>query len=312
MRALLLPVSVLALLVLPALLLSCGEPEDDDPFERGVDRDDDDDDDTPEWDAENRTAFIQMERTNIYGEDGASVEITAAFFPPTPMIVRSPVPEELDSCTDGVDHPDQFEVPASQWDAGVVTLQLQDGDTVDLEWNEGAARYERTLSSSAWTGEREYTVLWSGGEDVPEAEHIDILGTPASLMMDEFDPHVEDGLYLTWLGGNNNGHVELRITSDPIAEGEEEEGQVVWVACKLRDDNQAIVDWDDLMPMSGRDATMELLRPRTTTFDTHPDQPGDVLGASVVINLFDFPQLGDDDDDAADDDDSVDDDDSAR
>ena len=306
---LLLVPTLLALLVLPVLLLSCGEPEDDDPFDRGVDRDDDDDDDTPEWDAANRTAFIQMQRSNAFGETGANVEVTATFFPPTPMIVRTPVPEELDTCNSGIDHPDVFEVPAGQWDAGVFTLELLDGEAIDLEWNEGASRYERNLSSSAWTGEQEYTIRWTGGDDVPEAEHVGILGTPASLMMDEFNPNLDDGFFLTWVGGNNNGHVELRLTSDPIDEGEKE-AQVIWIACKLRDDNQHVIDWDYLQPMNGQGATLELLRGRTTTFDTSPDQPGDVQGASVVINLFEFPQMGDDDDDAVDDDDAHDDDDS--
>jgi hypothetical protein len=300
--------TLLGLVAVPLLTPACGPPEDDDPFERGVDRDDDDgdDDDTPEWNPDLQTGWIEFHRANTYGETSASVSATAAFFPPTPTTARTPVPEELDLCATGVDYPDVFGVPDSEWDVGTVTLVLVDGTEEQLEWNGGAGEHQAVLPTSAWQGEQEYTVRLSGGDDVPETELTGLLGTPAALTMDDFDPLDDDGLALSWTGGNNNGHVELRLTSDPLND-EELDGQVVWIACKLRDDNQHVLDWDDLAPLDGLATTVELLRARSNPFDTLPEQPGSVLGTSTVHEEFDFPDLGDDDDDSA-----TDDDDSAR
>lgn len=257
-----------------------------------------DDDDTEEPDPMARAAWIEMDRAGTFGQAQAQLAIHASFFAPRPVVARTPLPGDLDACDAGVDLPGLFGVPPSAWDAGTPVLALQDGSEVDLGWDGPDSRWEASLPASAWIGEQDYGIGIGGGQDIAALDLPALLGTPATLAVSSIDTAAVDGLALTWAGSNDNGHVELRLTSDPFP-GDDGQDLVAWVACRLLDDGGQVVPWDDLAVVSLAEVQFELLRARSTVFLTAEGYVGVAAGASTVDHRVVIPGIGDDDDSAA-------------
>jgi hypothetical protein len=303
-RNALLLLSLLALAV-PLVVAGC-QPEEPDPFDRSGNGsgDDDDDDATDEPGEDALDGWIEFVRDNVHGSTQASVEILASWFPAQEVERRPDFAADLDGCSERTLESTDFDVPDSTLDAGGTTLVLLDGTEVPLQLSGGLFR--ATLPSAAWVGEQEYVVRVGGGADIPPLEltGAESLGTPAALLVTsvELDPGVD--LTIDWTGENNNGEVLLHLV------GEDDDGETALVGCRLSDDGDATIPWDELEGLEGLEVYMEMVRSRSTDFDIPEERIGRVEGISQVRHLLDFPDLGDDDDDdAVDDDDSAGDDD---
>ena len=281
---------LLALLAALGLLATgCGGPsDDDDGFNTGVGDDDDDDDDTPGPD--DRGAYVEFARSNTYGESSATATAISAWYNATPTEVRVPIPDDLDSCWSGTNDVDLYGIPIHQHDVGTPSITLLDGSSFEMSYDEVMERWLGSTSAENWESNQEYEIAISGGADREAATYPGVLGTPAPLQLLDMD-HAEDGLFLEWYGGNNNGHVELRFIQESQPDGEKL-AQQTWVACRLLDDGQHVIDWADLKNQNDGPAELSLSRMASTNFDLDGLTQGMAVGISTVKATYVPPDLG--------------------
>ena len=263
-------------------------------FGQGVPHDDDDTNPPDVPDPYDRGAYVEFSRTNGFGETIAVANVTSAWYNATPTRVRIPIPDDQDSCWDGSNPAGLYSIPTTHHDIGIPSITLLDGSPLEMVLDPALGVWTTDTATDTWSSNQEYDIAVSGGEDRAAASFPGVLGTPAALQLLDFD-HATEGLYLEWYGGNNNGHVELRILQLSLPEGATEE-LATWVACRLLDDGQHLIPWETLANQNDSSAELELLRGASTNFTLDADTQGKALGASIVTHTYVPPTLGDDDD----------------
>ncbi len=273
---------LLLLLIATVAITGCPEPDDDfwrDPSEPTPTP-------TPEPDPDARIAELEFDRVRDESGD-VDTRVRASFHEPVNQPLRPSVPSGLDDCEAGKAANTAFDLPASTMDIGELILMTEDGEeslTFDGTYWSGY------LPNSAWIPNEEIGFRVTGGEDLAGQIWADQLGTPARLELDVAEA-TDDGIQLQWTGSNSDGHVELLIATAPADE-------LIWVACKLFDDGEELILWEDLAGVGPGEARLELRRETSTVFAVD-DGEGNATGASRVIRSFDLPEVAADDDDSA-------------
>ncbi len=273
---------LLLLLIATVAITGCPDPDDDfwrDPSEPTPAP-------TPEPDPDARIAELEFDRVRDANGD-VDTRVRASFHEPINQLLRPSVPSGLDDCEAGEAANSDYDLPASTLDVGELILMTEDGEE-PLTFD--GAHWTGYLPNSAWIPNEEIGFRVTGGEDLAGQIWADQLGTPARLDLDLAEA-TDDGLQLEWTGANSDGHVELLLA---IAFGE----QLNWVACKLFDDGEELIAWEDLAGVGPGEARLELRRETSTVFPVGEGE-GNATGASRVIRPFDLPVVTGDDDDSA-------------
>jgi hypothetical protein len=286
----------LPLLLLASLLaIGCGTSADDDDTGFSTSPDDDDttsdDDDTGLSDL-NRSAYVEFNRLTQFEEDEATTELFSSWFNVTDFLVRIPLPAKIDSCHSGQDPAGTYTggdlgdyilgAPLTQHDIGVPSVTTPDGRVIELSLGENY--WVATTESNDWESHSDYDVAISGGNNRDAASYPGALATPSVLTLLSLDQD-KDGLRLEWYGGNNNGHVELRM----VHTTEDTTQLDIWVVCRFFDDGEATAAWADLALLGGLEVRLELMRSATANFETDQGAPGVASGISSTVSTITLP-----------------------
>ena len=250
-----------------------------------------DDDDTVFVETD-RSAYVEFNRQTTFGEDKATTLLYSSWFNPRDFLARIPLPAKVDSCHSG-ENPagvysgegfDDFVLgaPFTQDDIGSPTLTTPSGRIIDMTLGENY--WFGVTESNDWESHAAYDISISGGADRDAAQYPGALGTPAALTLLTMDQD-DEGLALSWYGGNDNGHVELRI----IHTTDGPDNNHIWVVCRLFDDGEETVLWADLDSLAGLESEVELLRSATANFDTDMEVPGVATGVSSSKGWLTLP-----------------------
>lgn len=257
------------LLLIPALsLMAC-------PVNQGEFFDDPDpeptappDPDEPGEDA--RMGWVQLERSWDVG-GGATLRAVASFHSPVEYDVGPTESVGLGECVGGETDAGDWDIPASDLDVGTPVLHLGDEE---LELAFDGTHWSRQLSTSYWEQHQEFTFRLTGGPDVPANFFEAVVGTPATLTLDDFT-EMADGLQLAWTGANNDADIRVLISGDG--------DPFPWVYCRFADDGAATIPWPELEgPLGEGEYTVEVRRQRTVDFELG-DWPGTTMGASSAF-----------------------------
>lgn len=273
---------LLFLLIATAALAGCPDPDADfyrDPVEPTPTP-------TPAPDPDARAAVLEFDRVRDETGD-VDTRVRASFFLPVIQPLRPAVPAGLDDCETGKSTNSAFDLPEHALDVGELVLMTDDGEE-PLEFD-GTA-WTAFLPNAAWVPNQEIGFRATGGADLEAQSWDEALGTPARLDLDLVEA-TADGLLLQWTGANSDSHVAMYLVDTP---GDE----LVWVACRLFDDGEELIAWEDVASLGAGEVRLELRRETSTLFAVG-DAQGVASGASRVIRPVDLPEVAADDDDSA-------------
>ena len=249
----------------------------------------DDDDATGTTDSENLTsAWIEVTRSAIVGNTNTYVNAVASWYPSQDTMVRPDIADDKDGCVTGSADAALYGIPATSLDVGFTVLAMEGGEFVlELEGD----HWTSVLPYTAWAAGSEFDVSTTGGDDLLALELAGALGTPTSIAIEATDS-VETGISVSWLGGDDQNEIELRITIV-------EDDVLYWVACRVLDDGEYLVRAGDLAGLPAGPASIELRRRVRSEFDIVGHSPGVVVGAAVALSTVDILETAGDDDDSA-------------
>jgi len=252
---------------------SSGTPDDDDSSA------DDDDDDFVQAD---RSAYLEFNRSSAFGESEAGTGLFSSWFNPTDFEPRIPLPPKINTCRAGQHPAGTHGVPPTQHDIGIPSVTTPNGSVLELTLD-GDFWFGDT-GSNDWESHQEYDIAISGGADREAATYLGALVTPSVLTLTSLEVS-ETGLDLEWYGGNNNGHVELRL----VFTTELPDQVQTYVVCRLFDDGEATIAPEDLESLAGMEVQLELIRTATANFETDKGAPGVASGISSAFSMLDLP-----------------------
>jgi hypothetical protein len=227
---------------------------------------------TPGDDA--RMGWVQIERSQALG-GGPALRATASFHAPAEYALWPVEATELDECVRGEASIEDWILPPSDLDVGTPSLLLA---KEDLALDYDGTWWSRQLSTSYWEPNQEFTLRLSGGPDLPANFFEAVIGTPATLTLDEF-AEGPDGLSLAWSNPTGDGDVRVLFSRDDQPED--------WLYCRFDDDGEQLMPWSELEGVLPEgDYTVEVRRQSSADFALG-EYPGTAFGlSSATADLF--------------------------
>jgi hypothetical protein len=268
--------SITLVITLSLLGFGCGQVSDDDDntFSVGVD---DDDDSTPPPPEEGAVlAYVEFTRHATFEVKEASVTVLSSWFSPAVVELRPPTPSDSDSCESRTIEEGSYALPSSDLDVGSPSLVIPSGASLNMEFE--SPFWVNEFDPEYWESHQEYEIVVTGGSDLSPSSFPGALVTPAGLTINLLE-ETEEGLQIEWVGGNNNGDIELRLVQESATAGSSSE----WVVCRLTDDGAATLSSEDFSSFSqGEDVSLELLRSTSANFKTEAGVPGIASGIATA------------------------------